>query len=258
MDLGLSGKVVLISGSTRGLGKAIAAVFLREGARVVVTGRHKGTLRRASKDLSIYARKGTLLGVSGDMTQPSSIRRCLQRVLKTFGRVDIYIGNLGKGLGDPSWKAPDSLWEDLLTTNLSAGVRMARALIPSMIRSRGGSIVFISSIAGCERVGGPLAYGSAKAALAHFSKSLAHQLAPHHIRVNTVAPGNIVSTGGPWEKKLMENKAKVMDYLHREVPMDRFANPGEIADVVAFVASPRASFMTGSQIVVDGGQTRSL
>jgi 3-oxoacyl-[acyl-carrier protein] reductase len=223
-----------------------------------VTGRNKAALRQALRDLSLSSMGGTLQGFSGDMADPSAIRQCLLKVQKTYGRIDIFIGNLGSGRGDSSWQATDAEWTDLLSINLCSSVRLARAILPSMIRSKGGSIVFISSIAGCERVGGPLAYGSAKAALMHFSKTLAHQMAPHHVRVNTVAPGNIFFKGGSWDEKLKKHRPKVMRYLRQEVPMGRFATPEEIADTVAFVASPRASFMTGSRVVVDGGQTRSL
>jgi 3-oxoacyl-[acyl-carrier protein] reductase len=255
MDLKLQDKVVLVSGSSRGLGQEIARTFLEEGARLVLTGRKPTPLKSAYLKLSEL---GEVEALRGDLTRPSDIQKIVSQTLKIFGRIDILVACVGDGRGPRGWQVDDDLWEEMLSVNLLSSFRLAKAVIPSMIESKGGSIVFITSIAGHERLGASIPYGSAKAALLHLTKELSADLAPHNIRVNAVTPGNILASGGSWAAKLAADSKRVLSYIDREVPMKRFASPAEIADVVAFVASPRAAFMTGASLVVDGGQTRSL
>jgi 3-oxoacyl-[acyl-carrier protein] reductase len=141
---------------------------------------------------------------------------------------------------------------------LWGSLAVIRQSVPVMIEGGGGAIVVISSIAGLEALGAPAPYAAAKSALNAACKSLSKDLARHNIRVNIVAPGNVFFLGGTWDKKQQENPAAVRHYLETHVPMQRLGEPREIANIVAFVASPRASFMTGSCVVVDGGQTRAL
>jgi 3-oxoacyl-[acyl-carrier protein] reductase len=256
MDLGLSQKVAVISGSSRGLGRAIAESFLHEGAFVVITGRKKSDLARTQKELSHIAGRHALMSFAGDLTQASPIQRCLGLATKRFKRLDILVANLGSGRGELGWKTSDKIWDHLMDLNLLGPMRLVRAALPLM--GKGGSIVLISSIAGYEAVGGPYAYGAAKAGLLHSAKQLARELAGQKIRVNAVTPGNILFPGGSWDEKLKKNRSKVMSYIRGVVPMQRFATPEEIADVVTFVASSRARYMTGACVVVDGGQTHSI
>jgi 3-oxoacyl-[acyl-carrier protein] reductase len=182
----------------------------------------------------------------------------VEGVVKTWGRIDILVANIGSGRGECGWQASDQEWDRLLDVNLLSGVRAARAVTPHLIRAGGGSIVFIGSIAGMEDLGAPVAYESAKAALLSFSKFLARTLAPHGIRVNVVVPGNILFPGSTWDDKLRSAREKTLAYIESEVPMKRFGRPDEVGNAVVFLSSPQASFITGACLVIDGGQTRSL
>jgi len=256
MDLGLRNNVAWVAGSSRGLGKTIALTFMREGARVIFTGRHRQSLTALEKELRQDYSTDSFLTVRADLAKGAQVQRCIRTILRRFGRIDIVVCNVGQSRGQKGWNAPHAQWAELLDANLSQNVGLARRLLPVMIRQKAGSIVFIASITGHELVGGPLAYGSAKAGLLHFAKALADEAAPYHIRVNCVSPGNLLYPGSPWEGKLHTDRTRVLSYIRRAVPLARFGTAEEIAATVAFVASPRASFMTGSTIVVDGGQRR--
>jgi 3-oxoacyl-[acyl-carrier protein] reductase len=134
---------------------------------------------------------------------------------------------------------------------------LVEAFLPGIVEARRGSIVFISSIAGLESLGAPLPYGAAKAALEHYSKDLSRRVGMHGVRVNTVAPGNVLFPGGTWQQKLDADSAKVTSMIAAEVPLSRFGTPREIGAAVAFLASDRAAFITGACLVADGGQTRA-
>ena len=255
MNLDLSQKVVLVSGSSRGLGRAIATAFLQEGASVIITGRGQRDVLQTTKELTQVSDPTTVLGFVGDLRKTSDIQRCLKLIQQRFKRLDIVVANIGSGRGEKGWEAPESTWERLLELNLLAPMRLIRQAIPLLKSAKGASIVLISSIAGVEAIGGPLAYGTSKAGLLQASKLLSRELAASGIRVNVVAPGNILFPGSVWADKLKKNRREVMKYVQSTVPMKRFAKPEEIANVVAFVSSSRAGFMTGSCVVVDGGQT---
>ncbi len=256
MDLQLENQVALIAGSSRGIGRAIAFALLREGCRVCITGRDHSALNAASEELR--AQFGDrVLGVQGDLTQTPIIESALSEISREWGGPNILVANLGSGSGKPGWELPEDEWKRLFDLNFFGSVRLARATIPSMLQS-GGNILFIGSIVAVEATPAPLAYSAAKAALANYSKNLSRALAGHKIRVNCLAPGNVLFPGGSWERHLQNRKEEVENYISAEVPQKRFGKPEEIADFAAYLVSPVSGFATGGCYIMDGGQTRKV
>jgi len=256
MELGLANKSVIVSGSSRGIGLAIARSFLAEGSRVVLTGRDPTSLDTARAGLTQDYGKDSITSHAGDMTDPDVIAATLNLGEKAFGGIDAVIANIGNGSGTQGWNLTQTDWQGMIQTNLTGSMLLASAAVPFLKQRGNASITFISSIAGCEAIPAPIPYSAAKAALQHAAKNLARQLGSDGIRVNTVAPGNVLFPGGVWDRKLKEDTSAVAQYLKAEVPLQRFANPSEIADAVVFLSSDKATFITGSLLVVDGGQTR--
>jgi 3-oxoacyl-[acyl-carrier protein] reductase len=258
MDLALDGKVAFVAGSSRGIGLAVARAFLREGARVIITGRNDAALEAALAELSAESSPERLLSVQGDLTNPIDIQRALDVSLSVFGGLDAVVANVGTGSSRGGWELNAQDWESALGANLLGSMVLASAVLTCLTARGGGSLTFVSSIAGHESIGAPVAYGAAKAAVLSGMKSLSRLVGSNAIRVNAVAPGNIFFPGGSWERKLSERRQFFEQYIQSEVPLRRFGTPEEIADAVVFLASERASFITGACLVVDGGQTRSL
>jgi 3-oxoacyl-[acyl-carrier protein] reductase len=256
MELNLKNKTALISGSSRGIGLAIAQSLHREGVKIVLTGRSEEALAKAS---SLIARDSDrILVFPGDLTKPEMLQKCIDQISAHWGPLDIAISNIGSGTGLSGWDLSASEWNRMFELNFWSAQRLASAVTPGMITNGRGSILFISSIAGIEAHSAPLPYAVAKSALLNFSKNLSVQLASSGLRVNTVAPGNIYFEGGTWEKKSKEDPARVAKIVEEFVPMKRFGKPEEIADAVTFLVSDKASFITGSCLVIDGGQSRRL
>lgn len=259
MDLQLQNQVAFIAGSSRGIGRAIAAALLAEGARVVLTGRDEASLRAAQTELATPVTHDRVLAVRGDFTHAETINRAFERTLAHFGQLDHLIANLGTGSGKPGWDQPDEEWTRLFEMNFFASTRLTQAALPHLLNNeRGGSILYLSSIVAVEATPAPLPYSAAKAALNNYAKNLARQLGPQKIRVNTIAPGNIFFPGGSWERHLSNRRDAVEAMLKTEVPQQRFGTPEEIASLATYLCSPQAAFATGSCYVMDGGQTRSL
>jgi 3-oxoacyl-[acyl-carrier protein] reductase len=255
MNLELQDKVVFIAGSSRGIGMAIARGFLNEGARVIVTGRHAKSLSAASDALNKW--KTRLLTIQCDLMREEEIQKALITTRETFGEVNCLVANIGSGRGEGGAVPDQSEWQRLMDINLNASVRVISAALPSMIQLKSGAIVIVNSIAGIEASPAPIPYSAAKAALWSYAKNLSRRVACDGIRINSVAPGNILFPGGSWEKHLENRKEEVEEYIEREVPMQRFGSTDEIADAVMFLCSARASFITGACIVADGGQNRA-
>ncbi|MGI4829159.1 MAG: SDR family NAD(P)-dependent oxidoreductase [Janthinobacterium lividum] len=265
MNLQLQDQVAFVAGSSRGIGRAIAATLLAEGARVVLTGRDETSLRATHAELATPATRDRLLAVRGDFTHAETIARAFERTLQHFGRIDHLIANLGTGSGKPGWEQPEEEWQRLFELNFFAATRLTQAALPHLLRntagpqqSAGGSILYLSSIVAIEATPAPLPYSAAKAALNNYAKNLARQLGPQNIRVNTIAPGNIYFPGGSWERHLQNRREAVESMLKTEVPQQRFGSPEEIASLAAYLCSPQAAFATGACYVMDGGQTRRM
>lgn len=256
MDLQLKNKTVLVTGSSKGIGRAIATLFLQEGAKVVITGRNDD-LKTTFDELSKEFGADNVLMYKGDLTKSDQIKACIDLILKEWKKLDIVIANIGSGKSVPGLKADMKEWDRMLNLNLLGAVELTNKVMPIMEKQKTGSIVYISSIAGMEPGKAPLSYSASKAGLVSFAKGLSNTAIKNNIRVNVIAPGNIKFKGGRWEEIIKENP-KVLDMIKNEVPMQRFGTPEEIASVAVFLASEKASFINGACFVVDGGQTRGI
>jgi 3-oxoacyl-[acyl-carrier protein] reductase len=205
----------------------------------------------------VLFRSGQALELAGDVTNAADAQRIVSTMVARFGGVDILVNNAGAARPGALAELPESAWQEQFDLNLFAPVRLARLCAPSMEKRGGGSIVNIGSIYGRES-GGPLTYNASKAALHSFTKMLARELAPKNIRVNTIAPGSILAPGGNWERRFKENPAFEKDFISHEMPAGRLGRPDEVAYAVVMLASPRASWITGACIPVDGAQGRSI
>lgn len=258
MKLGLDGTTVFVSGSSRGIGLAVVRAFLDEGANVTLTGRDEVSLKKAHAELSAAHDPGKILVHRGDLCEVSVIRDAVDAALVRWGKIDCLVASVGTGVIKTGWDIGDDEWQRGLMMNFHASVRLVEAVTPHMVEQNGGAIVAIGSIAGVESLGAPLPYGSAKAALSHYVGGLAREIGPNKVRVNCIAPGNIMFPGGRWEEKVNEKPDFFKKYVEQEVPLQRFGAPEEIADLAVFLCSNRSSFITGATIVSDGGQTRSV
>lgn len=255
MNLHLDGQVVFVAGSSRGIGRAIAAALLDEGACVVLTGRDHEALELTLRDLANASNYERILPIAGDLSNAAVIASAMERTVAHFGRIDHLIANLGTGSGKPGWDQAEEEWTRLFEANFFASVRLAQAAMPHL-KARGGSVLFISSIVAVEATPAPLPYSAAKAALNNYAKNLSRMVAGDKVRVNTIAPGNILFAGGSWEKRIAANREGVEEMLRTQVPQQRFGTPEEIASLAVYLCSEQAGFATGSCYVMDGGQTR--
>lgn len=258
MDLELSDKVAIVTGSSRGLGLASALALASEGCRVAVCARGAERLAQAADEVrAVATNPGHVIAVQADLTTPDGIRSVSDRTVKTFGGVDILVNNVGLAGGGDLLETTDEQWRAAFDHTLYPAIRASRLAVPLMRRRGGGAIIMIGSIWGRES-GGRMTYNAVKAAELSLAKSLAQQLARDNIRVNTVAPGSILFPGGSWHLRQQADPDGIAEFVRRELPFGRFGRPEEVGAVVAFLASPRASWISGASVVVDGCQSRSL
>jgi 3-oxoacyl-[acyl-carrier protein] reductase len=257
MDLGLRDKVAIITGSSKGLGLASARVLVEEGARVTLCARGADTLRAAHASLeSAAGRAAAVTSLVCDVSTAKGAEAVLGHTLKTFGRIDVLVNSVGKAGGGDIVSTPDAEWQSALDQTLFPAIRMSRLAVPEMRRTGGGVILMIASIWGRES-GGRMTYNAVKAAEISLAKAMAQQLAADNIRVNSIAPGSILFEGGSWWKRREEDPKGIAEFVKRDMPFGRFGTAEEVAAVVAFLASPRASWISGACVTVDGGQSRS-
>jgi len=256
MDLGLKGKAVLVTGSSRGIGLATARAFGREGARVMLTGRTAKTLEAAHAALEGEGISAAF--ALGDLTTPDGARAAVERTLEAFGALDVLVNNAGGSLGSGSFELVDEpTWSQVLALNLDTAVRCSRHAVAWMKAHGGGVILHVGSVYGRE-YGPSAAYVAAKGALVALAKEMAVDLAKYGIRVNSVAPGSILFEGGSWDRRQKANPDAVAEMVRRELPWGRFGTPEEVADTLVFLASPRASWVAGACLPIDGAQGRAL
>src|SRR6478672_2095223 len=257
MDLELADKVAIVTGASRGLGLACATALAAEGCRVTVCARGEANLSEAASSLrAVAGSDDRILPVIADVSSAAGVNDVIRRTIDTFGRLDILVNNVGLAKGSTIVDTADAEWQEALDQTLFPAIRMSRASIPHMRKRGGGSIVMIASIWGRES-GGRMTYNAVKAAEISLAKSMAQQLARDNIRVNSVAPGSISFPGGSWHRRQLEDPAGIAEFVARELPFGRFGRPEEVGGVVAFLVSPRASWISGASVPVDGCQSRS-
>jgi 3-oxoacyl-[acyl-carrier protein] reductase len=257
MDLGLADKVALVTGSSRGLGLASARALVAEGCKVCLCARGEERLAEAAVEVESAARKpGMVLTVQADVSTLAGVERVIDRTVETFGGVDILVNNVGKAGGTDLLDTSDAEWQAAIDETLFPAIRASRLTVPLMRQRGGGVIVLIASIWGRES-GGRMTYNAVKAAEISLGKALAQQLAPLNIRVNSVAPGSILFPGGSWHRRQQADPEGIAQFISRELPFGRFGRADEVGAVVAFLASARASWVSGACITVDGCQSRS-
>jgi 3-oxoacyl-[acyl-carrier protein] reductase len=258
MNLGLTDKVALVTGSSRGLGLACATALVGEGCRVTICARGDRSLAEAAAQLQRLAGVDQrIVAVRTDLATEAGVAETVTRTVEVFGGLDILVNNVGSASGSTITDTSDTEWQEAMDRTLFPAIRASRLAVPHMRRRGGGAIIMIASIWGRES-GGRMTYNAVKAAEISLAKSMAQQLARDNIRVNSVAPGSILFPGGSWDRRQQADPEEIAEFVRHELPFGRFGRAEEVGAVVAFLASPRASWISGSSVPVDGCQSRSL
>lgn len=249
MNLGIAGKVALVTGGTKGIGLGIAQALAAEGVRVSVVARQEAEVRRVAESL-----RGA--GVAADLMTDEGCATAVAETEQRLGPVEILINNLGARAGSSWSDTGPAEFEAAFGGNVGVSVRMTQLVLPAMRQRGWGRVVVISSVWGREAGGAP-AYNAAKAAENSMVKSLAREVAASGVTVNAVAPGSILWEGGGWDRRRREDPEGIAEFVRREMPLGRFGTVAEVATVVAFICSMQCSLVNGACISVDGGQSRS-
>mgnify|MGYP001179305070 CR=1 FL=1 len=254
MDLELQGKRAIVTGASRGIGFAIAKALAAEGCALGLIARGEEGLARAAE--ALRAEGVQVEYAAADVTDGMAHARALERLVNALGGVEIAVANAGGSAPGGALDAPDATWHAAWELNFLSAVRLVRGCAPHMEQAGYGSAIIISSISGLEAFGRPT-YVAAKAALHGLAKTAAQEGAKKGIRVNAIAPGSIVFPGGSWDRRRIE-APELYAEVERSIPAGRLGTPEEVANVAAFLASPRASWISGTVIVVDGCQTHGF
>lgn len=257
MDFNIENRRVFITASSSGIGLATAECFLNEGAVVIINGRDKEKLEKVTYKLnSKYGNKVSY--IAADILTEEGIRKISEKLEEKYHGLDILIGNLGSGKSKQNNTLAVSEWKRFYDINVLGNIQIANALYKLLCTGTNPNVVFVSSVIAREVANAPAGYAAAKSAVRILSKYLSRMWVNDGIRVNCVLPGNVYFEGGRWDELLKEDKEETMHYIKKNVPMERFGKPMEIANAITFLASDKASFITGAEISVDGGQLAAL
>lgn len=259
MDLGLRGQTALVAAASKGLGKAIARAFVREGARVAICARDAVTLTAAAAEIG-----GDILAVPADVTKREDVDRFVQAALDRFGRIDVLVNNAGGPPSRPFVEITEEEWWTAIGLNLMSTVRLCQAVVPHMRRQGGGRILNVTSFTVKQPVPNLVLSNSVRLAVVGLAKTLASELGKDNILVNTLCPGPIATERlTSLTQAFAEREGLASDEAERrlwtnQIPLGRLGRPEEFADVAVFLASPRASFITGTTLQVDGGIVKAV
>ncbi len=249
MDLGIAGKVALVTAGTRGIGLGIAQALSKEGVRVAVAARTEAGVKRIADSIGG-------VGIVADLMTEEGGHRAVKETEDALGPIEILVNNLGLRAGTAWSDTGPKEFETAFSGNVAVSVRMTQLVLPGMLLRGWGRIVAIASVWGRETGGAP-AYNAAKAAEISFVKSLAREVASKGVTVNAVAPGSILWTGGGWDRRQKADPKGIAEFVRQDMPLGRFGTVDEVSSVVAFVCSMQASLVNGAVLAVDGGQSRS-
>lgn len=257
MDLGLQDKVIVVAGASRGIGLGIVDACMAEGAKLAIAARGEAALEEQRARLAAQYGDDRVWAMAGDLRESATIDALIAGAEANLGPVWGGVANVGLHPCPPGYEVDDATWDAGIGQNLDSAFKFARAAMRMMVPRKAGSVLMISSIAGLGALGTPVTYGTAKAAMNHLAKELARVGGKDGVRVNAIAPGNIIFPGGDWEERANGERGEAWwSWIRREVPLRRFGTPEEIGATAAFLLSERASFITGAIVPVDGGQTR--
>jgi len=257
MELGLKGKVAAITGGTEGIGRATAGRLAREGAKVALCARHADKVQQTADEIAKLGAEA--LGVAADVSKAEDVERFIEAVIRRFGRIDVLVNNAGTSIAQPFDAVADEAWQSDIDLKLFGAIRCSRLAIPHMKKQGGGRIINITTVGGKQPGANSLPTTVTRAAGLALTKALSRELAPHGILVNTVCIGKIKS--GQHERRYAREGISAEEYyarVARDIPLKRVGEAEEVANVIAFLASDAASYVTGSSLNLDGGMSGVL